>query len=198
MQRWENELKEIFKNDLFIFLMSEKTYATATEISTRNDEKLLLLAPVLERIHTELLIPIIDKSLELLMNGGFLPQPPDELVGMEIRPSFVGVLAQAQLQHNTQAINTTIGTAMSIAQGGYPQIFDKIDFEQAIDASSIINGVPPRIIRSDDDVAQIREQRAAQEAEMREAQEAMAGVQAIKDTSEAARNVSQAAQQGAA
>jgi len=197
MDRWDAVLKAIFKNDLFIFMMNNPG-VTATEIASRNDEKLLLLAPVLERINTEMLTPMVDTTISMLMREGFLPPPPPDLVGMEIKPQFVGVLAQAQLQHNTQAIDKIIGISQSIANAGYPQIYDKIDFEQGVDIESIILGAPPGVIRPDDQVQQIREQRAEAERQAMEAQQQAQMVEEMKTASDAARSLAQAGTAGAA
>lgn len=157
INRWESTLKEIFKNDLFIFLMENRN-ATATEIATRNDEKLLLLSPALERIQTELLTPLLDGTLGMLMDNGMLPEPPQELIGKSIRPQFIGVLAQAQRHYSLQGINQVAGLVGNLTQID-ENVRDKFDCDQAVDAFSLIVGTPARVVRSDEEVDKIRAER---------------------------------------
>ena len=57
----ENRIQRAFYEDLFLMLAnSDRRQITAREIAERHEEKLLMLGPVLERIHGELLDPLID------------------------------------------------------------------------------------------------------------------------------------------
>lgn len=159
MNRWEDILKETFQNDLFIFLMN-RSGVTATEIYERNEEKLLLLGPVLERIQTELLAPIFERTYSILEKNNAIPLPPAELIGMDLRPEFTGLLAQAQKISATQGIKNVTSFAAEIASIDR-RALDKINFDQTIDIYSSMLGLPTGIVRSDEETANIRKQTEA-------------------------------------
>lgn len=50
-------------NDLFKLILEGRSKVTASEIAAREEEKLVLIGPVLERLHDELFIPLIDRHL---------------------------------------------------------------------------------------------------------------------------------------
>lgn len=151
-------INEAYFNDLFIFLL-ERPNVTATEIVERHEEKLLLLGPVVERQQAELLDPTIDRAFGILNRAGLLPEPPPELEeGQELRVEYISLLAQAQKLVGTQAVERTMTFAGNAAQLN-PEILDKVDFDEALDIYADLVGAPPRILRADDDMVAIRQQR---------------------------------------
>ena len=164
MNRWEEILKETLQNDLFIFFLN-RSNITATEIYERNQEKLLLLGPVLERIQTELLMPMFERMYYILSKNELIPAPPADLVGLDLRPEFVGLLAQAQKISATQGIRDIASFTSQLASVSNKAI-DKIDIDQTIDVYSSMLGVPNGVIRSDDETKKIRDEelRANQQA----------------------------------
>ena len=154
MNRWEEVLKESFQNDLFIYMMN-RSNVTATEINERSEEKLLLLGPVLERIETELLIPCFDRVFAILERNNLLPAAPVELLGLDIKPEFIGLLANAQKAITKSSIKNLINF-VSYATQVDSNAIDKIDIDQAIDIYSSIEGVPNGMVRSDEETVNIR------------------------------------------
>lgn len=165
-----------FFADLFLMLANDnRSGTTATEIAERHEEKLLMLGPVLERLHNEMLDPMIDNTFNFMLEGGLLPPPPEELQGMDLQVEFVSTLAQAQRAVGVQSVDRLLGTVGAIA-GLRPDVVDKIDADQMIDAYADMLGVDPSLIVADDKVAMIRQQRAQQQQQqqMAEAMPAMA------------------------
>lgn len=156
---------------------------TATEVTARQQEQMLLLGPVMERIEDELLRPLIERTFAILMRNGMLPPPPPELDGQELKIEYISVMAQAQKllgTSNIERLMTFVGHLVAVDQ----TVLDKVDLDQAIDEYSDAIGVPARIIRSDDEVAQLREGRARAAAEQQQAEQAAAAVQGAKVLSE--------------
>lgn len=184
LERWEAIMKEDFMNDLLIYLLDRKN-PTATEINSREQEKLLLLAPVIERLQNDVLTPLLDNTFEIMQENDMLPPPPPELADMEVRPLLIGVLAQAQRQSGIESINTITSYAGAVAQFA-PEILDKINFDRTIDAMSLSLGTPEGIIRSDDEVAAIRVQRQQQIDEQRQMQEDLQALEGLESASKIA------------
>lgn len=156
--------------DLFMMLANDtRSGITATEVAERHEEKMLMLGPVLERLHDELLKPLIDLTFDHCAESGILPPPPKELHGVEVNPEFISVLAQAQRIVSAQGMDRLLATVGNLA-GLNPNVLDKINMDQAIDDYGQMYGVNPEIIIPDDAVAKVREAKAQQAA----AQQALA------------------------
>ena len=148
-----------FYADLFLMLANATdTRMTATEVAERHEEKLLMLGPVVERLHNELLDPLIDITFQQMVLAGIVPPAPPELQGLELSVEFVSMLAQAQRAIGTNSIDRFVGNLGAIAQMK-PDVLDKFDADQWADAYSDMLGVDPKLIVAGKDVAMIREAR---------------------------------------
>lgn len=160
IQDVRERIRSAYYADLFLMLANDtRSGITATEVAERHEEKLLMLGPVLERLHNELLQPLIDTAFDFASEAGILPPPPPELEGMDIQVEFISVLAQAQRAVATQGMDRLLGTVGQLA-AVKPEVLDKIDFDQVIDDYGDAYGVNPKIIVPDDQVSALREQRA--------------------------------------
>jgi len=145
----ENRIKRAFYEDLFLMLANtDRRQISAREVVEKHEEKLLMLGPVLERLHTELLDPLIDITFNNLQKNGVLPLPPPELQNRELKVEYVSVLAQAQRLVNTGAIDRITQFTGQIA-AVWPNARHKIDANQAVDDYAESLGVDPAIIKSD-------------------------------------------------
>jgi hypothetical protein len=161
IQDVRERIRSAYYADLFLMLASDtRSGITATEVAERHEEKLLMLGPVLERLHNELLSPLIDIAFDYCVEAEILPPPPEELQGMDLRVEFISVLAQAQRAVATQGMDRLLGAVSNIANLK-PDVLDKIDFDQVVDDYGDAYGVNPKVIVPDDQVAALREQRAA-------------------------------------
>ena len=153
-----------FYADLFLMLANQTdARMTATEVAERHEEKLLMLGPVLERLHNELLDPMIEMTFSRMIEAGIVPPPPPELQGMDINVEFVSMLAQAQRAVATNGVDRFIGNLGAIA-GMKPDVLDKFDSDKWADEYSEMLGINPELIVPSEQVAMIRKQRADQAA----------------------------------
>lgn len=171
-----------FYADLFLMLANATdTRMTATEVAERHEEKLLMLGPVLERLHNELLDPLIDMTFTRMIEAGLVPPPPPELQGMELNVEFVSMLAQAQRAIGTNSVDRYVANLGAVA-GFKPDVLDKFDSDQWADVYADMLGVDPKLIVPSDKVALLREARGKAEA-------AKAQMEAAHTMSESARNL---------
>jgi hypothetical protein len=171
-------IRSTFYADLFMMLANATdTRMTATEVAERHEEKLLMLGPVLERLHNELLDPLIDITFTRMLKAGILPPPPPELSGMDLSVEFVSMLAQAQNAIGSASTDRFIGNLGAVAQMK-PDVLDKFNADEWADAYSDMLGVDPKMIVATDQVALIRDARnkalAAKEQTQMMAQQANA------------------------
>ena len=158
----QKRIDTAFFADLFLMISRQDDIRTATEIVERKEEKLLMLGPVLERLQSELLDPLIDRTFNIMVRGGLIPPPPGELSGTELKVEYISPLAQAQRIVAVGSIERLTGFIGSVAQID-PRAADKMDVDQAIENYGEALGTNPKLIRPDDEVSAIREARAKQE-----------------------------------
>ena len=185
IQDVRERIRQAYYADLFLMIASQPANSrmTATEVAERHEEKLLMLGPVLERLHNELLSPLIDLAFERCVEANILPPPPPELEGMEVKVEFISVLAQAQRAVATSGMDRLLGAVGQLAALS-PAVVDKVDFDQVIDDYAEAYGVNPKIVVPDADVAAIREQRAAAQQAQQSAAVAPQAVESAKTASE--------------
>lgn len=177
IQDHQQRISRAYYEDLFLMLaQSDRRDITAREIEERHEEKLLMLGPVLERLNAELLDPLIDRVFRIMLKRGMFPQPPEELQEVDLKVEYISIMAQSQKLLSANAIERFTGFVGNLA-AVQPDVLDKVDFDQAVDEYGIITGAPPRIIRSDDAVAELRAARAERQAQ---ADQLAAGAQAAQ------------------
>lgn len=176
IQDVRERIKSNFYADLFLMLANgNNPQMTATEVAERHEEKLLMIGPVLERLHNEILDPMIELTFSQMLQAGIVPPPPQELQGMELNVEFVSMLAQAQRAIATNSIDRFVGNLGAVA-GIKPDVLDKFDADKWADAYADMLGVDPELIVPGEQVALIRQQRA--EVAQQQQQAALAEQQA--------------------
>lgn len=178
-------IKSSFYADLFLMLANGvNTRMTATEVAERHEEKLLMLGPVLERLHNELLDPLIEMTFTQMLEAGVVPPPPEELQGMDLNVEFVSMLAQAQRAVATNGIDRYVANMGQVAMIK-PEVLDKFDADKWADEYADMLGIDPELIVPSDKVALVRQQRA-------EAAQAQAAQEQMAQNSQTAKNLAQA------
>ena len=163
IQDVRQRINSSFYADMFLMIASaEDTRKTATEIAERHEEKMMMIGPVVERLHNELLNPAVDVVFEKMLKGGLLPPPPQELHGQELNVEFISMLAQAQRAIGTNSIDRFVMGLGVVAQAK-PEVLDKFDGDKWVDIYSDNLGIDPNLIVADDKVALVRKQRAQQQ-----------------------------------
>lgn len=174
-----------FYADLFLMLANQTdARMTATEVAERHEEKLLMLGPVLERLHNELLDPLIETTFSRMIEAGVVPPPPPELEGQDINVDFVSMLAQAQRAIGTNSVDRFVGNLGQIASFK-PDVLDKFDSDKWADSYSDMLGVDPELIVPSDRVALIRQARAKSAQDAQQQEQMATGAQTAKNLSQA-------------
>lgn len=179
----ERRIERGLYSDLWLLLTQADGQMTATEVNERREEKLLQLGTVLERLHNDLLSPLHERAFAILLDAGRIPKPPDELRGTELRIEYLSNMAQAQKLTGILAIQrfvTMAGQTVHVA----PTIMDKVDTDQVMDEVAAMLGVPPGVVRTDEEVAAIREERAKAQQAQQQAEQATVAAQGAKTLSE--------------
>lgn len=150
-------------NDL-ILMLEDHPNMTATEVQERRQEKMLMLGPVVERWQSEFLGPAIDRIFGILYRSSVIPLPPPQSQGAEIRIEYISPLAQAQKRSGTDALVAATTFAANLAPLD-PGVLDRFDLSEAVQKYAELYGVPAKIIRTDQEVAQMQAARAQAQAQ---------------------------------
>lgn len=190
IQEVQQRIKSGFYADLFAMMISsDRRQMTATEVAERHEEKLVLLGPVLQRLNSEFLDPMIEDVFLIAAERGMLPEAPEALQGSELKIKYVSLLAQAQEAAAAASMERTLGFAGNLA-GIAPDVLDNIDMDAAIREYSEILGNSPGVIRELEQVKSMREKREQERQAAMQAEQAQAAASTAQQGAEAAKLLS--------
>jgi hypothetical protein len=173
-----NDLDEaLIARDIF---SPEAPNMTATEVNERKIQANNRLRPILVRLEHEDLNKTVLRSFSLLVELGVIPPFPYEALNLprelfpdplsQIRVGFCGQMARMQRLQDIQNSDMLFQKTLQAAQAD-PSVMDRIKLEQIIMEDAEIYGVNPKIIAPDEEVQQIRAQRAQQQSEQAKMQQ---------------------------
>jgi len=191
-----NETKEAINMGMFVRLFQAfgpiTKQMTVPEVQARIREGMALLGPVVGRFQQEILDPTIIRVFMILFRAGAFPPIPDILRGQQFNVRYISPLAKAQRETEISAILRTLQTAGEIALI-IPEVKDKINADKTIDIIADVMGAPVEIIRSDEDVIILRENRAQAEQAIAQAESIANLGKTAKDISQSEKNLAEAA-----
>lgn len=167
--------------------LKESPAMTATEVQVRYDMMQRLLGPTLGRIQTDFLDPLIQRTFWMMFRKGALPPMPESVSQAketDLDIEYVGPLARAQRIQSVDAIQRWLGLLASMGEL-FPEMLDMPDTDEIAKFTARTLGVPAKLVRSETDVEERREDRrqAAESAAQAEQAATLAG--AAKDANAA-------------
>lgn len=184
LQETQKRVSRVFYEDLFLMMvMSDRRNITATEVSERQEEKLLMLGPTLERNNDELLDPLIDRVFDIMAANGMIPEPPEELQGQPLKVEYISIMAQAQRMIASSSLERFTRFVGGVAQMD-PTVLDGINGLEIVREYGGDMGVQSKILNTDDEIAVVRQQRA-------KAQQVAAQMEMMKTMAGAAKDLGQ-------
>jgi len=190
MNQTRGQINSAFFVDMFLSLINQKNM-TATEVQERVAEKMLILGPALGRMMHELLDPSVVAVFLTAMEQGAIPEPPDIIKDKDLVIEYVSPLARAQRAAEAGGITNLLAVIGDMSQ--YTQsVLDKIDEDEVVDILADVYGTPPTVIRSDDEVEQIRAQRQQAAVDFQEQQVAAGQAETAEKMSKADLNTQKA------
>ncbi len=179
-------VRKVFYNDIFVQLANlTGDRRTTLEIRERIAEGLKRLGPPIGRFETEILSPLVIRTLFMLVRNEVIAPPPKELIGQNFEVDYIGPLALQLKSHQIGAFRQWIMDTTAIAEVK-PDALDNIDIDFGVREMGEGYGVNIDAIASLEEVQRIREERAKQEQAQQALQMAQMAAQGYKDTSKAA------------
>ena len=200
IQELTDRIKRAYAADLFLMLDSMTQTMTAREVMERTQEKMQQLGPVVQRMQFEFLSKIIERVYAILDRAHVFPEPEDAdlaqmLAQEEIQIEYISPLAQAQKLSGLVNIEQAVSFTAQVAQFD-PAALDKLNFPAAVDRYCDMLGAPAAIRRTEDEFEQIQKQKAEAAAQQQQAQQAAQAVQMAVPATVAAKNATEAANDG--
>lgn len=125
---------------------------TATEVMQRTQEKMRLLGPIMGRLESELLGPLISRVFAILSRGGRLPAQPAELDGKTFDIEYVSPIALAQKGQKVERALQMLTISGQLA-GADPAVMARFDGAGFMPWLARELGVDPDIILDDEEMA---------------------------------------------
>ncbi len=156
-------INDAFWNTLFQILVDTPSM-TATEAMLRAQEKGALLAPTASRIEAEFLNPMVEREIDILAAAGVLPPMPEKLMeaGGLFEVEYTSPLERARRAEEGVSILRTFEQLAPLAQIAGPTVFKRFNFDEAAKVLADVNGVPAKIMYSDEEMEEINAQEAQQ------------------------------------
>jgi hypothetical protein len=132
---------------------------TAMEVQIRNEEQMRMMSPMVGRIETEFLNPLIKAIYGILTKYNKLPL----LEGLEkvhIDIAYSSPITRSQKSSAITSIEQIIGFVQRSGISNFcPEIYDKINFDEFLKLLFELRDAPQRVLKSDQEVMQVRQQR---------------------------------------
>ena len=167
----EEQRRNSIRNAFYVnqLMMQNGPQMTATEVIQRNEEKMRLLGPVLGRLQSELLKPLIDRAFALILRKNLFKPAPEFLAGQDIEIEYVSPLAKAQKSTELSSIMRAIEILGSLSN--VAPVFDHINMDKLVRHLADIVGVPQKILKPQSELNAERQQAAQQQEQMQQMQQ---------------------------
>ena len=167
----EEQRRNSIRNAFYVnqLMMQSGPQMTATEVIQRNEEKMRLLGPVLGRLQSELLKPLIDRAFALILRKNLFRPAPEFLAGTDIEIEYVSPLAKAQKSTELSSIMRAIEILGSLSN--VAPVFDHINMDKLVRHLADIVGVPQKILKPQSELNAERQQAAQQQEQMQQMQQ---------------------------
>ncbi|MDR1196364.1 MAG: hypothetical protein LBL00_07810 [Endomicrobium sp.] len=166
-------IEDDYGASLFLMVAGASKEMTAYEVAKLQSEQLLRFGPVFQRLVPENITRLIERTFGIGLRGHLFEPVPQELAGAYIDIEYTGLLAQALKMAEVNALGNAISFAGNLLQIK-PDIADLVNWDTAVRKYFNITGVAPDVLKKEDEVDALRQQRAAQQAQAAEAAQSVA------------------------
>lgn len=158
---------------------------TAREVEEGSQEKYLVLGSVLESFNGTFR-QLIDRIFAIMQRGGYLPEPPEELDGIPLTIEYTSIMAVAQKSVGLVNIERYGYTVLEMAaKVDDPRFMATMNWEEYLRALEARSGLPPKLLRTKEEVDEIMRGMAQAQDEERQAALMAQEAKATKDLSAA-------------
>lgn len=169
IQNIQTKVRAAYHFELLQIMQDPRMSATQVlELSGRAQQ---ILGPLMGRLQTELLEPVLERCFSILERMGRITPPPSSVAGQPIRVRFVSPVQRSQRATEAQSLLNAMNTVLQMAQAE-PTVMDKLDPDRHAEFLYDAWGVPPELLRTQEFVDQMRQARAQQQQQQEQQQQA--------------------------
>jgi hypothetical protein len=173
--------------------LKESPAMTATEVQTRYELMQRLLGPTLGRLQSDYLDPLVQRTFNILYRAGVLGEPPEVVFedSGQLDIIYTGPLVRAQRADIAQGVMRWAATLAELGEIT-PDVLDIPNWDEIAKELGSLEGVPAKLMNSDQDIKKTRKDRQAKMARAQaaaQAQEEGAGMEALGKGQAALREV---------
>lgn len=166
---------------------------TATQVIKLEEETLRLVAPFLGGLFSQLLEPLVTRTFNGMLRGGWLGQPPAVLAGRGFAIDWESPMIKARNLAEVRGILRLIGeVGPSMAQYD-PDVMDNVNFDEAFRLCGRWLGVPERVMNTMRMIKELRDARNQAAATLDQRQQMGAEAAAAQQTAQAVGSLAGAA-----
>ncbi|MFH1913624.1 MAG: portal protein [Pseudomonadota bacterium] len=154
MEQRRQSIRRIFLGDQ---LAPDGPAVTATEAVIRQSERMRVLGPVLGRLQTEFLSPLIRRVFRIMLRAGALPPFPEGFGPDDIEVRYTSPVARAQKEFEARGLARTMEYLAPLVGSADPfGIMDNFATDRAARHVAELFGTPPDYLRSEAEVTEAR------------------------------------------
>jgi len=183
MDREEMKIQKAFFADRLS--LPDQDRMTATEIIERRQQGLMVVSPVLARLYSEWLNPVISRTFRWMMENGRLAELPESINPTQLKINYISPMAISRRASITQSFMQAMSAAQILVQVN-PEIMQNLDIDAVFRSLMTQNNVDPQFLKSENEVAQWRQQQAEQAQQEQQVAMAQQAASAAKDGASAA------------
>jgi hypothetical protein len=167
-----------------IIRQEKKERQSVTEIQDTRGQMLNQLAPLINRMESEYIGPAIEITYEMLERAGELPEAPASMNGVELEIAYASPAAQSQYSTRLSDMSAFMRDIAPLAQVK-PELMEALNERQLFEDYARYRNVTPTVIRSEEELQQMKQGAAEQQQMMQAAQAAPQIGGAMKDIAQA-------------
>jgi hypothetical protein len=187
----QDKRRQIIEGMYGDLLVAANASGTATEFIGSEEKLAEKAGPMVGRVAAELVESTVVRILDIGERMGLLPPRPPELQGVLVTVKYESPIVRVQRRREARGIMGTYEAYGAMATVN-PEVFDNIDPDAAARAIADASIIPPSVMRSEQEVGAIREERARAQAIADASAEAQAAAQALGQAGGAAQSVAAA------
>jgi len=176
---------------------------TATEIAMRQRDRLTILGPIVSRQEIELLGPLVERTMNIMIRSGMLPPPPQELLEAEFQIEYTNPVSISMRSGELTSVSQLFQFMLPLAQID-PSVIERFNTHRIAELGAEILRTPPSIFKTREEMEELQrqkeqermmQQQMGQQMAASEIQENLAGAE--QSRSQAGLNIARAESEAA-
>jgi hypothetical protein len=180
----QGRIKSGFFNDLFLMLAETTKDMTAYEVAQRQQEKLTVLGPVIDRTQNEGASQMLKRVLSIAMRKRLIPPMPASLRGVPMKIEYIGMLYLAQKAVRTAATERFVEMVEKVT-GVYQEAPDVVNWDEMLIEYADDLSVTHKAVNDKEAIAK---KRAARAQAMQQAKQQQAATETLPAMADAAKS----------